>query len=92
MMPQNLLAHRLIFWQQRKWITTAQGRAILSLETHFDEYSKSQNRGGELTDIAMAVRKATGEKASLGLVWKIVPAVCIRIQSPPRSLTWLTSG
>ncbi|KAL2017321.1 hypothetical protein VTK56DRAFT_2294 [Thermocarpiscus australiensis] len=83
MKAQHLLAHRLVFWQQRKFITTLQGKAISFLETHFCEYSEDGDRNTEIFDIALAVRKATGEKVNIGLVWKIVPALranCVRIR------------
>jgi hypothetical protein len=78
MKAQHLLVHRLIFWQQRKLITTMQGKAISFLENHFNEYTKNAERSQEITDIALAVRQATGDKANMGLVWKTVPAVRMR--------------
>lgn len=77
MRAQHLLVHRLVFWQQRGFITTAQGKTIEMLETHFDEYTKDEALSPEVYDIAVAVRKATGEKVDMSLVWRLVPAVRI---------------
>ncbi|GAB1318472.1 Histone-lysine N-methyltransferase set-6 [Madurella fahalii] len=75
MKAQHLLAHRLVFWGQRKRIMASQGKAISFLETHFREYSEDGDRISEITDIAMAIREATGGKVNLGLVWRTVPAL-----------------
>ena len=84
MMAQHLLAHRLMFWQQKGYITTKQGKAIERMETHFNEYSKGEESATRIFDVAMAVRKETGNKVGLGLVWRMVP--CVRLfffLSPP---------
>lgn len=75
MKAQHLLVHRLIFWQQRKGISTAQGRVIETLENHFWDYSRDGERNGEILDMAMAVRQATGGKVDSGLTWRLIPAV-----------------
>ncbi|KAK4183159.1 hypothetical protein QBC35DRAFT_544612 [Podospora australis] len=83
MKAQHLLAHRLVFWQQRGFITTSQGKAIDMLEDHFNEYTKDEERSPEVYGIAVAICKATGGKANMGLVWKLVPALrtnCIRMR------------
>ncbi|KAK4175265.1 hypothetical protein QBC36DRAFT_355247 [Triangularia setosa] len=89
MKPQNLLAHRLVWFQQKGYITTEQGAVIERLETHFDEYTREE--GGKTTevyDIAMAVREVTGEakgkKIDFGLIWRLVPALrtnCVRLRA-----------
>lgn len=78
--PQNLLAHRLVWFQQKGYITTEQGTVIQGLEAHFDEYTREE--GGKTTevyDVAMAIRDVTGEgrekKIDVGLIWKLVPQV-----------------
>lgn len=78
--PQSLLAHRLVWFQQKGYITTEQGAVIQGLEAHFDEYTREE--GGKTTevyDVAMAIRDVTGEgrekKIDVGLIWKLVPQV-----------------
>lgn len=75
MMAQYLLAHRLMFWQQKGYITTKQGKAIERMETHFNEYTKGQESATRIFDVAMAVRKETGNKVGLGLAWRMIPSV-----------------
>lgn len=74
--PEHLLVYRLVFWQQRKFITNTQGKVFEELENHFNEYSKVDKLIGEIFDVATAVRETTGGKVNLGLVWRLVPAVC----------------
>lgn len=76
----SLLLHRLIFWQQRKLITTLQGKAIEMLETHFNEYTKSAARNNAIFETAEAVREATGGKVNQGLAWRLVPTVRHAVQ------------
>lgn len=75
MTAQHLLVHRLIFWQQRKFITTSLGKAIEMLETHFYDYTKDGERNGEILDMGVAIRQATGGRVNMGLTWRTVPAV-----------------
>ena len=77
MTAQHLLAHRLLFWQNRGYITNANGKSLVHLETHFSDYSKDPERATPLMDVAMAVREATGSKVNLSTAWRLVPAVCI---------------
>ncbi|KAM7187351.1 hypothetical protein V8F20_011015 [Naviculisporaceae sp. PSN 640] len=80
---QDLLVHRVIFWQQRKGITTTQGKVIEMLENHFWDYSQDGERNGQILDMAMAVRQATGGKVDSGLTWRLIPAFqtnCIRLR------------
>lgn len=76
MKAQHLLVHRLVFWQRRKLIMASQAKAIALLETHFHKYNEDAARSQEIADIAFAIREATGNSASQGLVWRTVPAVC----------------
>ncbi|KAK4677823.1 hypothetical protein QC764_302260 [Podospora pseudoanserina] len=86
--PQSLLAHRLVWFQQKGYITTEQGAVIQGLEAHFDEYTRED--GGKTTevyDVAMAIRDVTGEgrekKIDVGLIWKLVPQLwtnCVRLR------------
>ncbi|KAM7198110.1 hypothetical protein V8F33_005168 [Rhypophila sp. PSN 637] len=80
---EHLLVHRLIFWQQRKGITTTQGNVIEMLETHFNDYSNDGERNAEILDKGMAVHKATGGKVNAGLTWRMIPAFrsnCVRLR------------
>ena len=77
MTAQHLLTHRLLFWQNRGYITRPNGKSLVHLETHFSDYSKDPERSTHLMDVAMAVREATGSKVSLATAWRLVPAVCI---------------
>ncbi|KAK5652890.1 hypothetical protein OQA88_9556 [Cercophora sp. LCS_1] len=79
----NLALHRLIFWQQRKLITTLQGKAIDAMESHFNEYTKSGVRNNDIFAIAEAVREATGNKVNQGLAWRLAPTIrvnCVRLR------------
>ncbi|KAK4445990.1 hypothetical protein QBC34DRAFT_305746 [Podospora aff. communis PSN243] len=75
MRGEYLLLHRLVFWQQRGFVTTEQGRVVEGLETHFTEYSKVEERAAEIYDVAEDVVKATGGKVGMGLVWRLLPAM-----------------
>lgn len=72
---KSLLLHRLIFWQQRKLITSLQGKAIEMLETHFNEYTKSGVRNNDIFETAEAIKEATGGMVNQGLAWRLVPTV-----------------
>jgi hypothetical protein len=76
MSEQNLMTHRLIFWQQRGFIETSLAESLMCLEDHFHEYSKHPNRATELMDMALAVREGTGNRVSLNVPWRLGPAVC----------------
>ncbi len=75
MTPQHLMAHRLLFWQNRGCLEDLVGKSLRLLETHFNEFQDDKERATELLDVAMAVRKATGNKVNLAVGWKLVPAV-----------------
>ncbi len=77
MTAQHLLTHRLLFWQNRGYISKSIGKSLAHLETHFNDFSKDPERATPLMDVAMAVREATGSKVNLGTAWRLVPMVCI---------------
>ncbi|KAK4163361.1 hypothetical protein QBC43DRAFT_355110 [Cladorrhinum sp. PSN259] len=83
MKAQNLLAHRLIWWQQRGFVTTKQGKVIEKMESHFNEYTKDKKLSTEVFDIAVAVRSETGGKVNVGFMWNLVPKLrtnCVRLR------------
>jgi len=52
-------------------------KVISFLQTHFYDFVKDSKRGADITQVALAIQNATGGKASLVWLWKIVPAVCL---------------
>jgi len=74
---QHLLAYRLTFWRLQKRVPSELLKVISFLQTHFYDFVKDSKRGADITEVALAIQNATGGKASLGLLWKIVPAVCL---------------
>jgi len=75
MTPQHLMAHRLLFWQNRGSLSELAGKSLRLLETHFVDFQEDRDRANDLLDVAVAVREATGSKVNLAVAWKLVPAV-----------------
>ncbi|KAK3898462.1 hypothetical protein C8A05DRAFT_47239 [Staphylotrichum tortipilum] len=85
MTPQHLMAHRLLFWQNRGKLSNLVGKSLRLLETHFVDFQQDPDRANDLLDVAVAVREATGSKVNLAVAWKLVPAMrinCVRLRHP----------
>ncbi|KAK4205013.1 hypothetical protein QBC40DRAFT_325619 [Triangularia verruculosa] len=89
MKRQDLLVCRVVWFQQRGFITSEQGRVVEGLENHFDGYTREE--GGKTTevyDVAMGIREVTGQggrkMVDVGLIWRLVPALrtnCVRLRA-----------
>jgi hypothetical protein len=81
MTAQTLFTHRLVFYQQRGFLQTAMARSLSRLENHFQDYTKDPERSQAFYDIAAAVRETTGKKVQIVVPWRLLPAVCLVLES-----------
>ncbi|KAK4227007.1 hypothetical protein QBC38DRAFT_391919 [Podospora fimiseda] len=82
MKSQNLLCHRVVWWQQRGFVTNKVGKWVERMESHFRDWTDKEECQ-EIFDVAMAVREETGGKVNVGFVWDLVPKMrtnCVRLR------------
>ncbi|KAL2166246.1 hypothetical protein VTG60DRAFT_3086 [Thermothelomyces hinnuleus] len=68
MAAQTLMTHRLIFWQQRGYITTPRAKTLMLLESHFDDHTTDRELAEAVFDIGNAIRENTGNKMRINCV------------------------
>ncbi|KAL2163927.1 hypothetical protein VTH06DRAFT_3139 [Thermothelomyces fergusii] len=88
MASQTLLTHRLIFWQQRGYLTTPQAKTLMLLESHFEEHTAHSELAEAIFDIGNAIREATGKKVQPSVPWRLLTVMrtnCIPLR-PAKSI------
>ena len=93
--PQILAVYRLLFWQRRKRVRSLVGNVLDFMEDHFKDYSMIDDRSSELQSLALAIHKAVVRddfRPSLGLVWRLIPAVSFLLRDAASRAFTLTSS